>query len=164
MDFLIKNKILVGAIVVIVVVLGAVFVFTRSKGAQTAPPAGDQTQNVKKLSPQDIGLTLSLRADKRAVEMEIGKLTGVKSIQYEADYNANAKDPDTGELSNVPRGVVSSDIDVSGQSDIKKEILLGTCSSGTCKYDDVTSDIKFILKIVYDSGEVASVTDSIPFK
>ncbi len=160
-----KNQYIIGAVVVVVVlILGGLFFVLSKNGASSQNAPSSQTQNIKQVKPSDIGLKLSLREDKKAVEMEISNLTGINTIQYEADYNADVVDPDSGESSNVPRGVVSSDISVAGQGSVKKEILLGTCSSGTCKYDKVTSGIKFLIKVVYSNGEVGSVQDSISFK
>lgn len=171
MDFLKKNKIVAGVIVIVVVVAvaGAGFFLMRSKGTQTNTPPGDQTQNIKKLSPEDIGLALSLSTDKRAVEMEVSKLTGIKSIEYEVSYDAEAPPDTSGDEGSVggsiPRGVVASPIEVKpGQSVIKKEVLLGTCSSNVCKYDKVTSDIKFLVKVNFTSGEVGSVDASLPIE
>ena len=162
MDFLKKNKIIVGVIVVIAVALiGAFFFLSGSKSQSPQATTGDQTENVKKISPEDIGLSFSLKDDKKAVILKITKLNGIKSFEYELDYNAIVTEE--GETNEVPRGVLST-IDVtSGDSELNKEILLGTCSSGTCKYDKVTSDIKLVLKVNYSNGEVGSLEASIPF-
>lgn len=163
MEFLKKNKLIVGVIVLIVVVLGGFIAFTTLSKNNTPATGGEQSEsvNVKKVSPDEIGLTLSLKPDKKAIIMKIAKLDGIKSIDYELDYNALVTDE--GETNDVPRGVLST-IDVNpDDSELEKEILLGTCSSGTCKYDKVTSDIKLILKLNYTNGEVGSVETSIPF-
>jgi len=162
MDFIKKNKIILGVILVIIVVLGAAFVVFRPKAQQGNSNAGQETQNVKKVTPEEIGLTLALRDDKKAVEMKVTKLEGIKSLEYELDYTATVTEE--GETNDVPRGVLST-IDVKPEdSEITKEILLGTCSSGTCKYDKVTSDIKVIMKVNYTNGEVGSVESKIPYK
>ncbi len=160
MNFLKKNKIIVGVIVVIILVIAGAAVFLLPKGSTQNGGEEQQLQNVKQLQPEDIGLTLQLSSDKRNVNMKITKLEGIKSIEYELDYTAIVTEE--GETNEVPRGVLST-IDVNGDSEIDKDVLLGTCSSGTCKYDKVTSDIKLILKLTYENGDVASVETSIPF-
>ncbi len=167
MDFFKKNKIAVVIVIVIVVVVGG-FLVLKKGGSQTANTPSEQQQKVKQLKPEDIGLVLSLRDDKKAVELKASKLNGVKSIEYEVSYNAKNTDPvgdsEDGATGDIPRGVVASPIDINGQSEISKEILLGTCSRNVCKYDDVTSDIKFIIKVNYTNGEVGSIETSLPVK
>ena len=166
MSLLKKYKIIVGIVVVILVGFGA-FWFLTHGGSQTAVVPVSQNQNIKQLKPEDIGLVLSLRPDKKAVEFSATKLTGIKSIEYEVSYNAKVSGALSGEdgaTGDVPRGVVASPIDINGQSSISKEILLGTCSSGTCKYDNVTSEIKFIIKVNYTNGTVGSIEASVPIE
>ena len=173
MDKLLKNKVLLAAIVVVIILVagvGGFLLLKKGSKSETAVP-GDQTQNIKQVKPEDIGLKLSLKEDKKAVIMEVTKLDGIKSIEYEVDYNAanpgGAAASEDGDSSSgdVQRGVISSNpIEAAGQSEIKKEILLGTCSSGTCKYDVVTSDIQFVVKVNYADGTVGSVQDKISVK
>lgn len=73
-------------------------------------------------------------------------------------------------VSNAPKGTESIDIELSYETADKglqgaigaimvkdgggtKKITLGTCSSGTCVYHNVTSDIKVYLKFNGDYGE-----------
>ncbi|HVZ67323.1 MAG TPA: hypothetical protein VG917_03605 [Patescibacteria group bacterium] len=162
MDFLKKNKMIVGLIVVVLVVGGLALLLTKHKTGSTGNTA-DQTDvsNVKTLKPEDIGLELSVKPDGKSVDLTANKLDGVKSIEYEVSYDATVTDE--GETANVPRGVVASPIDVNGKSSISKEILLGTCSANVCKYDKVTSDIKFVIRVDYTNGEVGSIETTIPY-
>lgn len=167
-----KNKplIIVGIVILILVVVGAFLFLKKGPSSETATP-GNQEENIKQVTAEDIGLKLSLSADKKSVVMEVTKLDGIKSIEYEVSYNA--KNPggsaasEDGESSegDIPRGVISSTpIDAAGQSEIKKSIDLGTCSAGKCKYDIVTSDIQFVIKVNFSDGTVGSVTASLPVK
>jgi len=160
-----KNNSRIIAVIVVVVLLlvGVWFFVLRKNTAQNTLPSQNQNLNIKRMTPEDIGLTLSLRSDKRAVEMEITKLTGIKSIEYEVSYDAEVTDE--GETVNVPKGVVSSPIEIDpSDATIKKEILLGTCSASVCKYDIVTSEIKFVIKVNLANGEIGSIETSIPFE
>ena len=120
-----------------------------------------EQQNIKQIAPSDIGLELSLRFDKKAVVMTLTKLTGVKSIEYELSYDA--EETVEGETSTVPKGVVGSPIEVAGKSEIKREILLGTCSANVCRYDKVKSDIKIVVRVNYENGEVGAAESTVPF-
>ena len=161
MEFLKKNKFIVGIVVVVIVVGIAALMLTRSKGATTPSPTGEEVTNVKPMKPEDIGLALEVKPDGKAVILKATKLDGIKSIEYEVSYDALVTEE--GETANVPRGVVASPIEIDGQSSIEKEILLGTCSASVCKYDKVTSDIKFIIKVDFVNGDVGSIETSIPF-
>lgn len=163
MDFVKKNKTIVGVVVVLVLILAGIgfFVLGRGGGKTSQGPTGDQMQNVKAIKPEDIGLTLALAANKQSVNMTVTKLAGVKSIEYEVSYDA--EETTEGETATVPKGVIGSPITVAGESEIKRDITLGTCSASKCRYDKVKSDIKFVLKVTYDNSEIGSVETSVPF-
>lgn len=163
MDFLKKNKVIVGVLVMILILAGVWFFVLGKNGASGGvSPLGNETENVKQLTPEDIGLELSLSADKQTVEMTVSKLEGVKTIEYEISYDA--EETNEGETASVPKGVIGSPIDISGESEIKREITLGTCSASKCRYDKVTSDIKFVVKVSYSDGEVGAVEATVPFE
>lgn len=163
MNFLKKNKIIVGIIIAALVVAGMGFLVLRNDDSSKAPvPSGDQTQNIKQIKPEDIGLELSLRSDRKAVVMTLTKLTSVKSIEYELSYDA--EETVEGETNTVPKGAVGSPIEVAGKSEIKREILLGTCSANVCRYDKVKSNIKIVVRVNYRNGEIGAAEATIPFE
>ncbi len=157
MDFIKKYKLILIGIVIVVAGVGGYFIFTRGK-PQSKTPA-QQEQNVKQLTPSDIGLVLTAKKDGKAVIMRVTKLTGIQSIEYEVSYDAEVTEE--GETNNIPRGVVGSPIEIKGKSEIEREVLLGTCSASVCKYDKVTSAIKFLIKVNFSNGEIGSVEDTI---
>jgi hypothetical protein len=158
MDFLKKNKLIVGLFAIILVVLGVGFVLMNSRGQNNEVTPGDQTENIKKLQPSDIGLELSLRDDSRAVILKVTKLEGIKSLEYEVSYDS--EEEVEGELQNVPDGAYGEVSEIEGESEIEREIILGTCSA-TCRYDKVTSDITVVVKVNFENGEVGEVEDKI---
>lgn len=161
MNFIKKNKILV-IVVAVVVIAGAVggyFVFNK-RTQQQAPSQQAQEKSVKTVKAEDIGLTLTPRADNKAIVIKISKPGGLSSVEYEVSYDA--KVTEEGQTANVPRGVVGSPIQIKPtDTSISREILLGTCSASVCKYDKVTSDIKFIIKVTYSNGDIGSIEHSI---
>jgi len=66
MEFIKKNALIVGLIVVVVLGIGGFFVWNQFQ-SQTLTPKGEEQQNVKQMSPEDIGLELTLRSDGKAV-------------------------------------------------------------------------------------------------
>lgn len=162
MDFL-KNKVILSIIVVVILILlggGAYFVFASKK---PAPPPVVHTQTIKNISPSDIGLTLTLSGDKRNVAMGITKLDGIKSIEGEFSYNTQEKDSDSGDMMTVPQGGLISVVSVDGKDKIEQEVSLGTCSSGTCRYPKILSDIKFVIKVTYTDGTLGQVQQTVKY-
>ncbi len=156
MELIKKNKVLfIVLAVVLVLAAGGLYFITAGAKKQAQAPTTEEKQ-VKSVNPDEIGLKLSLRQDKKAVVMEITKLEGIKSVEYEVSYDAQVTEE--GQTNNVPRGAVGSPIQIkSGDTSIKREITLGTCSANVCKYDKVTSSIKFVIKVTYKNGDLGSV-------
>ena len=164
MNFLKKNKVLV-IIVSLLLLAGAVtaFILGNATSSLSTDESGIIEKSVKVISADEIGLTLSFRADKKAINMNITKLDGVESVEYEVTYDANVTADASGDSASgiTQRGVVGSPIPVNGASSIKRSIDLGTCSKNVCKYDNVVSDVKFVIKVTYSNGEIGSVEESI---
>jgi hypothetical protein len=162
MDFL-KNKIVLAVIVLLILIIlggGSYFIFFSKK---SAPQPVVQEQTIKNISPSDIGLTLTLSDNKRNVEMKITKLDGIKSIDGEFSYNTQEEDPDSGEMMTVPQGGLVSVGSVEGKDSLDQEISLGTCSSGTCRYPKILSDIKFVIKITFTDGTLGQVEQTVKY-
>lgn len=149
-----KNPKIIGVVAILIIILGGAgyFVYAKSK-TQDKPLAQNTVSNseepkVKKVKPEEIGLALVARADNKAVNMVIKNLSGISSIDYELNYNAEG---------NIPRGVIGSVEVKSGDSVIRRELLLGTCSKNVCKYDAGVTEVDLVLKISYSNGEIGSV-------
>lgn len=157
MDFIKKNKLILGLIIVILLALGAFLVFnsTRSNNTQTA--LFEEEKEIKQLLPADIGLELSLRFDGKAVIIKATKVDGIKSLEYELTYDAQVSEE--GEVHSVPRGAVG-EIKIKGAV-AQAEVDLGTCSANVCKYDKVVGSIKVVIKVEFENGEIGAVEDSI---
>jgi len=161
MEFLKKNKLVAGIVVLAVVVVGGLGV-VMLRGGESSEESGQEEQTIKQISPEDIGLELELSSDRKDVILTITKLDGIESIEYELSYDA--EETVEGEKSNVPKGAISSEpFDVQGKSEFVKEIFLGTCSA-VCRPDKVTSDIKVLVRVNYESGEVGAAEDTLAFE
>lgn len=145
------------AAAVVVVLLGIIgFVFYKSQTSTTSPTNVNLGQNIKKLTAEDIGLTVTVRPDNKGVILKISKLSGISSIEYSLSYDANVTEE--GETAVVPRGVEGSQIKVKpGDSTITRNLDLGTCSRNVCKYDDVVSDITVTIRVNFSDGTVGGV-------
>lgn len=157
---MLKNKqLFMGVVVVVVLILlgGGYFIFStnRSNTKSSAPQSSSQDESVSMLKPEDIGLQVISRDDKKAVKFVITKADNITGVDYEITYVAKG---------NVPRGAIGH-IDVtSGISQISPNIpdtqgyiVLGTSSSGHYKYDEGVTSVKFVLKITKSDNKLYQV-------
>lgn len=88
------------------------------------------------LTPNSAGQVLSLsvtKIDDKAA-----------SLEYELVYNT-----DKGILQGVPGSV-----DLEGKSGLTRDLTLGTCSSGVCRYDKGVKDINLTIRLRNDKGKL----------
>lgn len=144
-----KNKNAVIVSVIILVLVGVGLLLTRGNGDDSANADKKSTlPGVEILPTVDSSVVVNLEADKLVHNVTLSVEhypAGTTSVEYELSYDANVE----GEI--VPKGAVG-DIKVDGESIISKEITLGTCSSGTCKYDEGITKTHLLLKFVGSYG------------
>ena len=88
------------------------------------------------------------RADGKEFTLKIANIQNADTIEYELVYLA-------GDLS---RGVIGS-INYQGESEVSRDLLLGTCSRNVCKYDEGVEEGSLTLKFRSDEGVRKFVTD-----
>ena len=157
MEFIKKNALIIGVIAVVVLGIGGYFIWARSQN-QALIPKREELQNAKQMTPEDIGLELSLRSDKKAVIIKATKIDGIKGFEYELTYDAEVTEDR--ETVVVPRGAVG-ELTIRGGV-AQAEVDLGTCSANVCKYDKVVSNIKVVIKVNFENGEIGAIEDEIP--
>ncbi len=136
--------IVVGMLVLITVVVLLIF---RPSSAETEK----ETESVlprKEMLPKvssSVKVNVEKTADGKKVLLSIDNIpTGVDEIEYEFSYDT---------VEGVPRGVLGT-IQVDGPS-YQKEIVLGSCSTNVCTYDQGVEKVKVFLK--FNSKEGAKV-------
>lgn len=156
-----KNKgVVIGTVIVIVILIVGSLLFLFPKSETTTQIPANSSNNIKKLTPFDIGLILTPRSDGKAINMKITKLKGIVSVEYDVSYDAEVTDE--GETAVVPRGVSGSPVKITaGESEIERDLDLGTCSKNVCKYDKVVSDVTFTLRINFKDGTIGGVETKI---
>lgn len=153
---LFKNKLLLAAVAVIIILIGVMGYIFWPKGSEESLFPSGGSQNVKQMSAEDIGLVLTPIKNGKAIRMEVTRLDGISSIEYDVSYDARVTDE--GEEIVVPRGVAGSAIQIKpGETSVERDLDLGTCSRNVCKYDQVESDVAFIIRVNFTNGEVGSV-------
>lgn len=80
---------------------------------------------------------------------------GTRGVEYELTYDA--QNPG-GEKGVIPQGAIGRCSKIDGndwecRSTNQENIILGTCSSGTCVYHDIVGKIKVLLKLTGSYGQ-----------
>lgn len=158
----IKNKGLLAGIVAVILVIGiAGYIFISGGGNDGPDIPTTAEENVVEMQASDIGLALTPINNGQEVEVTITKLDNVTSIEGSLEYEALEGD----EM--VSRGalVTISEEEVkeakSGSGEITREITIGTCSSGKCKYDKGVEEVTAQLRVNLTSGEVGAITEKV---
>ena len=148
MKDLLKDKRIaaIGAIVLVIIVLVAGFLFlshkTASQTNQTGVDALPTQVPVPTISASDLGFTIKYGQGGKTVIASVANIDGISGIDYELSYTSKG---------NIPRGAIGS-FDLT-KKPVSKEITLGTCSD-VCHYDQNVSNIKIVLKITKTNGNV----------
>lgn len=144
-----KTKYFVALCIGLLLIAGGVFFFLTRKPAQDEETSGIVEEQVPELSADVLGLSIEAKADNTAVKFAIEKPDAIKSISYELNYTAKT---DEGELVRTTTG----SIDVKSTDKIIESnyIILGTCSSGHCKYDKGVTGVNLIVKIIKQDGKI----------
>lgn len=135
-------------------VVGAIIILLISYFTLIKPKANNNdlvpTPTVAEVYPtisSDIKVDLSSKNDNKAIVLRISNIPqGVESIDYEISYL-------TGD--GLPRGVVGTIKIAQEKEIIRDDIVLGTCSSGSCVYDKGVREVDLSLK--FNSRAGASV-------
>ena len=156
MQNLYMDKKVIIAIVLVILILGGGGLYVMNsrstKPVQTAPV--EEITTVETLSPESIGLDFQFRKDGKAAKIIVSNAAGIKTIEYQLSYQKMVD----GEQ--VPEGLIG-DVDVMGKNSVETDYReFGTCSSGVCRYDNVTSPIKVTMKVTKDDGKVYQVEKS----
>lgn len=143
---LLKNKKVViasGVVVLILLFLGLFFLSGRNANT------GNENANlmpteipIPTITAEELGLTLEPGPLGRTVIVSIANKEGIKAIEYELSYTSEG---------DIPRGAIG-ELDLT-KSRVTKEITLGTCSD-TCHYDKGVTNVKIVLKITKEDGNV----------
>jgi hypothetical protein len=152
---MLKNKkILIPLIAVIVLILigGGIYLFvSRNNASQTPTPIGEQMEVFPTIMPDDIGLEIQVKSDKKYVKFTINKPDGIEKVEYEIVYNAIM---DGNELSQALIGDLAKADIKDGKLSIEYREL-GTCSTGgKCRFDTGITWVKVVLKITKSDGKI----------
>lgn len=145
-----KDKKIIGAIIAAVVILLLVVVGAlaiKGNSSNTEDDSMDIGSDLPELSPEDIGMKVTVRDDGRALMFELTKADDIKKVEYTIEYEAET---DEGTANQGIFGEMNIGEDGITKTDFRE---FGTCSAGKCRYDKVVSDITINLKVTMNDGK-----------
>lgn len=137
-----QQNLIIGAIVGVLLIIGIV-VFFNNRGSQKTEETNTEEEAIP---PVDASVKVDLTGtnSNRDVTISVkGIPKGTQTIDYELSYDTKAQGL---------QGVIGT-ITLDNETEAEKKITLGTCSSGTCVYHEVSGKIKVSLKFTGDYGE-----------
>lgn len=141
---------LIGVILAVILVIGGLYLFMNKNSSSGSDETTDElmdASNLPELSPEDIGMVVTLRDDNKALMFEITKASDIERIEYTIEYEAQTEEG----IAN--QGIFGEmNIGKDGRTDTDYREF-GTCSAGKCRYDNVVSDITINLKVTKKDGK-----------
>jgi hypothetical protein len=149
-----RALVILGIVAVIAAFLGY-FLFLNKQEPQGT--AGEiQEEVLPTISKEELGLEFELRSDKRAARFTINNVDDIDLVEYQISYTKEINGEE------VPEGLIGEVKREPGDKTIESGYReFGTCSSGVCRYDNVTSDIKLFLKITKSDGKQYQAEDTL---
>ncbi len=144
-DLLKSRNFLLGVVALVVVILAGSFFLFRGSPTATLNEEEQAEAPIPTISPEDLGLTLEYGPGNKTIILKVEKTEGITDMEYELSYLAG----------DIPRGAIGK-VNLA-KSPVKEDITLGTCSD-VCHYDEDVSDIKIVLKITKDNGDIFQST------
>jgi hypothetical protein len=162
-----NRKLLIGIVVAVIVILMAGGVFVLSNRSEEPEDSGFTEEQLPKMDPKELGLQIIPSSDKRYIQFKVTKVNGIKHLEWEFTYDADAQETGDGDSTG---GRITQGF--GGEADIKsgdKEYTsekreLGTCSTGgKCRFDTGIEKVNLIIKVTKSDGKVYQAEDSISF-
>ena len=138
------KKIIIPGVLLVIILASSILVLSRFKNNKQEVKFTPSPTSVMPTISDTIRVELTSQDNNRVVVLRISGIPGdMESIEYELTYLTG---------NNLPRGVLGK-IMVEGKSELeRKDIVLGTCSSGKCVYDIGVESIDLSLKFNSRSG------------
>ncbi len=152
---ILKNKKIIAAVAVflILALAGGAFLWMKQGSSQEAPSDEITESDLPTLTPEDIGMEVTVRQDNKALMFELTKADDIELVEYTIEYEKEVE----GETANEGIfGVMEIGKDGRTDTDFRE---FGTCSAGKCRYDNVISDITINLKVTKKDGKEYQVQE-----
>lgn len=156
-----NTKIIIGIIVTLILVTGIVVMTLNRSGGSNSEQTEDILNNEPTIAPVDSSVVVEFVEGARAGEALLtveNAPNGTKSIEFELSYEAKS-DARSGGSGTTQQGAIGECKESGGvwecgePSTDGRKIVLGTCSSGVCRYHDITSKIDVRLRFSGSYGD-----------
>ncbi len=130
-------------IIAFVCLLVLLFSVTLSVQAANKPLPRFKKSTTSRL-PLGFVISARLRADRQAILISFSNLKQVSSINYLLSYQTSGQDQGAG-----------GTIEPSGTNNLSRELVLGTCSAGVCRYHGNITNAKLEITTTFKNGKQA---------
>lgn len=122
-----KNLTIILIVIAILLVVGGIFLIRGKKKTETASEKQKTQQETVLETPLEERPFVSLtpRTDGKEFTLDISRIKEAKTIEYELVYESQG----------LSRGVIGS-VELNGETEVSRKLLLGSCSKDVCKYDE----------------------------
>jgi hypothetical protein len=122
-----KNLTIILIIVAVILIVSGIFLIKgKDKNQKTNENQQDQKKTLETPLEDRPYVVLIPRADGNEFTLEISRIKNAKTIEYELVYESQG----------LSRGVIGSVEISSGETEVSRKLLLGSCSKDVCKYDE----------------------------
>jgi hypothetical protein len=129
---------IIGALLII----GGIFLIRAKNKTRTTSGEEEQQETIETPLSEKPYVVLIPRADGKEFTMEISRIKDAKTIEYELVYESQG----------LSRGVIGSVELSSGETEVSRKLLLGSCSKDVCKYDEGVEEGTLTLRFRGDEG------------
>ena len=127
--------------------------FGNNSGSSNEVDDGMDVSGLPELTPEDIGMEVTVRDDNLALMFELTKADDITFVEYTIEYDVATEDGGT--TGQGVFGLMNIAEDGITKTDFRE---FGTCSAGKCRYDEVVSDVTINLKVTKTDGKDYQVT------
>lgn len=165
-----RNQMILGVIIVILILcavgIDSWFTSNANTTVQSSPNDTSSQDQVKTISPSQIGLKLEASSDDKKVRFTIADASDIKAIEYELTYTANATADELSEgaEAQVQRGITGQESISAGTGTYTSTwLILGSQSANVVRYDTGVKGVSITLKITKTDNTIYQVLDKLNF-
>lgn len=143
------KKLLIAGLAILVLIFLVVFIVKKRGGGSASVLPTPTPEILQELLLQDRPFaSLTPRSDGKELALKISGIKDAATIEYELAYLSN----------DLSRGVIGS-INLNGETEITRNLLLGTCSRNVCRYDEGVTSGSLILRLRGGGGNRKFASD-----
>jgi len=153
-----KNLVIAFLLLVLVVIIGFVFL-NKKPTKKTSPTVAVPTEELIPTVDSSVKVEFKPLKKGEVILKVSNEPKNTKQIDFELNYQVVNTDVAEGGEGTVEQGAIGKCYQIESfwqcgeESATGRKIILGTCSSGTCRYHNIVGPIKVVLKFSGSYGE-----------